>query len=532
MLSIQATKINNYFKKKELLLILIIYTICHFPMLLLAEAKFWDDWLIFGISDANLIKTFTDAGYTWVGYFHLLFRSWGPELYKILSFLALLIPPFASFFILKRLGLSRSYSFWVAVFIAVLPLYHSRITAISVPSSVSNAFFFIAWTFLLISLKGRFRYIYSIISVILFSFSFSYSALVVFYLIPLLSYIYLQNFEVYKYKLLNLYALMPILVFILYRYSALPTGNYAGYNSVGTNPLAMLAAFGKAITEMFNVDSSFGVYMFFLYLPIVLIGIYFSFPRTQAVLGRLRFHMLAITAVCVAFIPFLLVSKYPSFIDWGSRLQLIFPFGIALLLIESERRIKAQIRKCSTVRTVLILPLLLLFSIALSWANYANYQLDWAKQILILDGLKKSSELNLYNTFIVEDGALNLNAYSRSYRFYEVAGMFEEAKLNTPHFIATNYELVSAIEGGDTLTEFLKKMDPFVNGQYMLKSSSASNKIALITISAIPYTGIPKGKIVIKMLFSNSSMDLEYLKSLPMMLKISIHDVTTKYLIE
>lgn len=524
-----VTAFNNFFKKKELLFIVFIYTVCHFPLLLLADAKYWDDWLIFGISDADLIQTFTDAGYTWVGHFHLLIRPWGPELYKILSFLTLLIPPVASYIILKRLGLSRAYSFWTAVFIAVLPIYHSRVTAISVPSSVSNAFFFIGWIFLLTSIKGRLRYLCSIISVISFSFSFSYSALVVFYLIPLLTYIYLQNFEVNKFKLLNLYALIPIFVYILYRYSTLPTGNYAGYNSIGTNPLLILAAGGNAITELFNLDSPFGLFMAFLYLPIIITGLSLSYPRFGAILGRIRFHLLAIIAVCVAFIPFIVVYKYPSFIDWGSRLQLIFPFGLALLLIESERRIKTQIRKYSTLNTVLILPVLMIFSITLSWTNYANYQLDWAKQVLILNHLKESPELNLYNIFIVEDGAINLNAYTRSYRFYELAGMFKEAKLETPQLITTNHELLSAIQNGETFAEFQKRMNPFSNSNYLLNTSVATKKIALLTISATPYSGIPKGRMVIKMLFSKPSKDLAYLKSLPVILTIAAFDITSQY---
>jgi hypothetical protein len=68
-------------------------------------------------------------------------------------------------------------------------------------------------------------------------------------------------------------------------------------------------------------------------------------------------------------LPYIVAGKHPSFIDWGSRLQLLFPIGFALLVAEPNQRVCAFIRLHLSSQISFILPTYMIFSIFLWWLN-------------------------------------------------------------------------------------------------------------------------------------------------------------------
>ncbi len=509
--------------------IAIIYIVCHFPLLMLWEAKYWDDWLIFGVTDNDLIQIFLDAGFEWVGRLHLVLREWGPERYKLVSFFALLVLPLATFHILKVLGLSRRRAFWTAALIVVLPFFFSRVAAINTSSAVLTALFFIAWALLLTDQKGICGYVCAISAAVIFSISFVYSSLASFYIVALITFAYKQRYESSWIKFPNAIALIPLIAFAIQRLTFVPSGTYEGYNAINLSPFQFILTFLNTAIELVNPSTPAGAFTLFFIAPIVVIGVYLAFVSRSAIFGRLRFHLLAVCAIWFAVAPYLLAGKYPSFLDWGSRLQILLPFGFALLIIESEQRIRTYLRLRYRVRFTFLLPVFVVYSCILWWTNYIDYEVDWIKQLAIVEAIKQQSDLTMYNSFIIADEATYLNAHSRSYRFYEVAGMLREGGVDAAEIVATNFEVQSALGAGISWPEFRHKMNPFINGPYLLRRSQANEKIALLSVSSVPATGVFKTELAIKSWVLQAVKGNNALKSLPGIIVFSMHDVTNKY---
>jgi hypothetical protein len=477
--------------------IILIYIICHLPLILLWDAKYWDDWLIFGLTEDQLIQTFSEAGLTLFSSFHLILRSWGAEGYKLFSFLAFLIPSIASIYILRAVGLSRRKTFWTAALISTLPFFFSRVAAINAPSALFLALFFIAWVLLLNNSRGLKGLMIGSASAILFSISFFYHSLASFYMVALATFFYARRFDSGWLTLRNTLAIVPIIAFIIQRLSFAPSGNYAGYNSMSLSLSSLVSTLFSTGVEFLNPSSPPGAFLLFFVAPIVFFGAYFSSLRRFALFRRLRFHLFSIIAILFAIAPYLIAGKYPSFIDWGSRLQLLLPFGVSLLFVESCQRIHAYLRLRSNLHLPFFLfPLIcVLFSITLWWSNYIDYEVDWIKQQSIVEDLKRQPDLATYNVFIVMDGAAGLNAAARSYRFYEVAGMLREAEIYSAEIIATQFEIQSSIKRGNSWAQFRLEMDTFINENYLLRRSKASERIALLNITSMPMSGISKTRL-------------------------------------
>jgi hypothetical protein len=509
--------------------IAIIYAVCHFPLLMLWEAKYWDDWLIFGVTDNDLIQIFLEAGFEWVGHLHLALRTWGPEGYKLVSFFALLIPSLAALHILKALGLSRREAFWTATLIAVLPFFFSRVAAINTSSAVLTALFFIAWVLLLADQKGLRGFVCAISAAAIFSTSLFYSSLASFYIVALITFAYKQRHESSWIIFPNAIALTPLIAFAIQRLTFIPSGNYVGYNSIDLSPIQLILTFINTAIELVNPSTTAGAFTLFFIAPIVVIGIFLAFVSRSAIFGRLRFHLLAFGAIGFAVAPYLVAGKYPSFLDWGSRLQILLPFGFALLIVESEQRIRAYLRLRYRLRLTFLLPVFVLYSCILWWASYIDYEVDWIKQLTIVEAIKQQSDLTTYNSFIVADEATYLNAHARSYRFYEVAGMLRDGGVDTSEIVATNFEVQSALGAGISWTEFRHKMNPFINGTYLLRRSKANEKIALLNFSSLPAAGVFKTQLAIKSWAQQVVKGENAFKPLHGVIVFSIHDVTNKY---
>lgn len=521
--------LTRFIRRHDSISIILIYFVCHLPLLLLWKAKYWDDWLIFGVTDEDLIQTFVEAGFGWVGHMHLALRAWGPEGYKLVAFIALLVPPLATLNILKTLGLAHRKAFWAAALTVTLPFFFSRVASINTPSAVLTALFFIAWVLMLSECKGILGFILKISAATLFSISFFYHSLASFYIVALISLAYMRRTERRWVTLPNVIAILPLVVFAIQRLYFIPSGNYTGYNAININPFEIVLTFLNTIIQLVNPSTPPGAFILFFIVPVVAVGVYLACIRRSAIIGRLRFHLLAVAAIGFAIAPYLVAGKYPSFLDWGSRLQLLLPFGFALLVVESEQRMRAYLRLHSRVRLNFLLPVCLIFSVVLWWDNYIDYEVDWIKQVAIVDTIKQQSDLAKYNSFVVADEAVHLNAHLRSYRFYEVAGMLREGGVDKANVVATNFEVQSALSSGISWAEFRQSMDPYINGRYLLQKSQQNEKIALLNVASIPAAGVFKCQLAIKSWIMQIVKGENALKPLLGLMHFSIYDVTKKY---
>lgn len=478
--------------------IILIYSICHFPLFLLWDSKYWDDWLLFGIDRESLLNTFNEAGFQFVGHVHLVLREYGPQLYKCLTFFCSLIPPLALLKIFKYLGLSDRRAFWVCLLASVLPFHLSRVAAINLPSVIYTSFFFIAWVLLLNNFSGKRNLFLLIIASVLFSVSFFYHSLAAFYLIVLLTYFYPQRHRFIFWSLRNFIVILPLFVFSLQRIIFKPYGAYTGYNSIKIEPASLIPAALNTLLEFINPSTPVGAFFLFYVLPILVVGFILSNIKKNELLGKLRFYFLAILALCFVVFPYILAGKYPSFIDWGSRLQLNVALGVALLFVESEVRIQAYFRSKVSFRIPFFLaPLCVSFSILLWWSNYIEYEVDWIKQVSIVQQINQHQDLKTHKAYIYSDEAIHLNANARHYRFYEVAGMLRDGGISNVEIVTSNYEVQSALRSGMSWSQYLQNMEPFLTDLYLLKKSTHPETIGLLTISSIPPAGISKTKIAI-----------------------------------
>jgi len=73
-------------------------------------------------------------------------------------------------------------------------------------------------------------------------------------------------------------------------------------------------------------------------------------------------------------------------------------------------------------------------------SNYLDYQKDDYKQLSLMEQFESSDIMKNYTTFLFVDGARDLNARDRTYRFYEYTGMMAYVFDDETRFGCEQYE--------------------------------------------------------------------------------------------
>jgi hypothetical protein len=366
--------------------------------------------------------------------------------YRVACFAATCAIALAIFGILVRSrAFGRTDALLIAALALVFPVNQARIASINVPAQIYFALFMCAWYVSLRNLEKP-AFWRRGLALVFFFISFSAQSLLVFYVLPIA---HLFWVEVGKTSVLvpgtiwqkgfrwirsNMDFLLAPFVFYLIRavlYSPAPM--YENYNAITIEGLYTGA--WKAVTSLVPsfVDpimaSSPNLIVAAIFGGGALVLLLSGYFKSQAPDGISKRPFLLIAGGLAAFVigvyPYCVVYKIPSSMEWNSRLQLLVPFGAAMLLF-------GLIEVLSFGKRYLVLTATTYFILTFAWADLRmlhDYRLDWKKQLAIIEGLKalEPARAARGGALLFVDDAADLNASERFFRFYELSGFLRRA---------------------------------------------------------------------------------------------------------
>lgn len=417
--AVRTTVPNNDWSDVPWLKLLVPYVLAFGLVLFFMDAIYWDDWVLFNTDDQAILKEFSDVGviFNWAGYFHVAMLKIGPHLYRVMT---LLLGYLCGVLLWKLLGTFREISseqkFWIALLFLVSPFNPAKFSLINVPSILCLFTFFLAW-YLLVAKCGVF---FRSLSLAFFLFSFNINSLLVFYLLPVTHAVWLYSEHKWIYVIRwgarnVLFILAPVFFFWFKTRFFPPSGLYVGYNSIS------LILTLKAL----------------LPLPVMALGFYWTGKQLKAgwrVQHWFPFVVFGLLVLWLAVFPYLAVGKVPSFNDWDSRYQLLMPLGSALLIVGTGLLFGNFRRFCYVATVISVICCAYFMSVLL---------LDWWKQEEVIALLKRSEAVKAARTIVMVDEAKSINAFNRTYRFYEYNAWFKKMFGDETRFAANGFDLDS-----------------------------------------------------------------------------------------
>lgn len=418
---------------KDLLTIVIVYTVAHIGIVLSAQAVFWDDWVIYNHNLNQLVEAATLGGRPWDGYLYFYFMKMGLHAVRIWTFFAHLLSSIFLYYILKNgTSLNREASLFIVIFFSVSPFFLSRVAIVLVWYTTAYFLFFYAWFLSVLSIQNKKKSI-KYLSVLCFLLSFTTPSLLVFYIFPFLHILILTNLENHSLnvnvllKKNYLYLLIPFVFYIVKTALFSPTGEYTNYNAIDLDnlvqriytPLLIVRNYFRHIIDLdkllLTCSVGFFYYMVYLLRPGSPSGSQAVDYRTSA-----KLVFAGIIIYLVGLFPYMLVNKTALFYDWVSRHQLLLPLGFALFAAGFTMLISKKMR-------LFIVSLIAGSSIAFCINSYYSYGIDWIKQEALVKIIRNNKNIKTGTTFTIVDMTKRYNAKQRFFRIYEYNGILKQA---------------------------------------------------------------------------------------------------------
>jgi hypothetical protein len=427
----------------EFKLLALFFLIAHGGSILILDAIFWDDWILYRSSSTDLFDIFKQTGspFNFAGYLHFILLEAGPWIYKILTFILMFFSGILLNKILIRYeNIDKNTRFFIVLLFLILPLNSARVALINFPAILCYFLFFLAWF-----LMDRYR----IAALILFFISFSVNSLLVFYAIPFIDMIYRKlkinsSKDVLIYSINKLdYLLLPFAFFFIKNQYFEPYQEHAGYNkNFNLAKLPELAL--KQLDDFLNLNipiilslvlAVFSYYVFKKY-KFILINLQ-SYPIPFFIIGFLFFFL--------GVFPYMIVGHTPTFLEWTSRHQLLMPLGVSLITFAI----------CSSFKNEFILPqfnlvaisLVVGISLSINIYRYKEFFVDWQKQQQLVSLFSVNSKIKNGSLIVIDDQTIHMNAIGRGYRYYEWSGMLELAFGDQKRFGIYQFQLPLYLEG-------------------------------------------------------------------------------------
>lgn len=425
---------------RSILLWGVFYLIAHAGILLIPNAIFWDDWLIYRTEPSVILESFRQAGsmFNQGGYQHVAMLAVGPWLYRVLTLVFMFATGLLLNLILQRhSSIPAETRFLIVLLFLILPFNTARVTLITFPGTLRYFMFFAAWV-----LIDRYR----ILALALFFISFSVNSLLVLYALPVLDMFYrsgnlssLRSAMQFCLRRMD-FILLPFIFFFIKVYFYKPYGTYVGYNE--SYSLANLITVPQV-----QAQQTFDMMMYYLselfalhtsavisFLLSALLSI-FTFSILKKILwqstGKKSISwgilILGISAMFLASFPYWIIDLVPSYYEWRSRHQLLLPLGGALTIV-------GAILLLDRGNRLLIISMIIGSSLAFNISTYVEVFADWQKQSQLIQLFSQEPKIEHAGLVVVRDNAAQLNAFIRTYRFYEWNGIVEKAFGNEKRF--------------------------------------------------------------------------------------------------
>lgn len=425
-------------RDRDRLVLVLAYSLS-WGAILVNRGLYWDDWTLVGRSPASLMAGYGELGMPWIGYFQAaLFSLPLPALVgHVIVFGAYLLSTLILHDVLRRTpGLSRMDALVAALVFAVLPVNYARIALINLPYGLS-LLAFLAATWLLVRYLedgGRVR---RVASLALYLGSFTTASLLVLYVVPMaLAAVIVQRSA--RRSLRSFvprhaeFLALPVAFWLVKAILFTPSGAYQGYNALTARglagvPQAMLSVPGQVLVEpLYRAATVAGIVG-----VVVGVGVAAWLVRRSRVVEPgtvMAAPVLALVGVAtlgLGIFAYLAVGRTPEIWDWSSRHQLLVPLGAGLMAAAAIRGAKVA-RRAGPVFAV-ALALLVGISIVADARTLVAYQVDWFKQLALIDAVRSIPAMQTARHIRVVDSATAFNTLDRTYRFYEYNALFSEA---------------------------------------------------------------------------------------------------------
>lgn len=417
----------------------ILYLVAHGGILLIPNAIYWDDWVLYRADPIAVIERFTQQAGTMFyleGHLHLAMLSAGTWLYKSFTFVLMFASGMLLNLILKRHErLSDEVRFFVVLLFLLLPFNMARVALVDFRYTACYFLFFLAWF-----LVERHR----VLALVLFFLSFNTNSLLVFYAAPILDLMYRRGHISSWKSILNFsikyvdFMALPFIYFVIKIYYFSPTGLYSGYNQgYSLKNLMYLPLF--QLSDLFATSVSIGLTLFLSLCSFLLIRRTFG-NATHPQKNPWSLLALGLFVFILGAFPYWILGLLPTFGEWSSRHQLLLPLGSALIIV--------ALSSFDTVggKTVVI-SIFVGASLAHNMSSYASLFGDWQKQQQLIGLFSQNSDIEQAELILIEDKSTKLNALNRNYRFYEWNGILEVAFGNEKHFAIDRSEYERYMSG-------------------------------------------------------------------------------------
>lgn len=516
----------NLFKKKDIFFIILIYSTAHI-WILLNNGIFWDDWTIFNVNNQTIINTFIQAGYPLNGYFHVFLQSHGVILYRLLTFVTFLIAALCLNSVLKNIKSLDTFSrLFIVIVFMIFPVNTARIAMINIFYGVGYALFFIGFWITAEYVKTK-KILLRVLAIFVLYASFFVNSLLVFYGLVIL-YLWISNddFEItIKYAKNKFFQyfdfiVLPFLFWAIKMIYFVPFGYYEGYNKLTIStilnilkPHVIALTLFKSFIMVIYQTALVSVYI------IIIIGILYILTRrflkldsniwrNQCNYKGWIYLLSGLFIFYLGIFPYLAVGLIPGQENWASRHQLLVPLGSSLLIY-------AVICNRSINLKIFFSIVLVIAFLWVNFQNYIEYQLDWYKQLSIIENVKDNDKIILGKTFLIKDNTKQLNAKQRNYRFYEYTGLLKYTFGEQTRF-ATNEE------GFKAITEYSR----FFIDEYNLRNYSPTSPEYSIIINPGP-GAIDKRNIIsiFKLRYYETFDKQQFNKNIMLLLSLNIVDI-------
>lgn len=442
--------------RSDLVWIVLIYTAA-WGFSLFNSGLFWDDWLLFDTTQEGALWNYKTHGYLIAAMYTpwlvehvqqvLAYRAWGfaTHLVIVLAFWHVLG---------KVLSVRRDERFFMALLMAVLPINFARIS-VSMTIAHNTAFLMFAVALLcFVRLLERPSLVFRFASLVLFAASFfNESQLVLFYaMLPLLTWILMRRRNggvAWPLRAVVLrYADFWVLPFLFWFSRKIFFPPPEGYNLVDAQNILASPARTIEATRIFLNEFAelmartarndlievmlFGGGIFFL-----LVRRPFGDDLQDAVRRSVFLFGTGVMFFLAGIYAYAVVSKYPYYVDWCSRQQILLGPGLAFCIVFGTL---GFIQALGLPRRLAIFVLALVMSVSTfkDFSTCIDYQRDAFKQQAIMDQLLRSDEMRRYTNIILMDEISPLNAMGREYRFYEISGFLKKVFGDTSRFGSIN----------------------------------------------------------------------------------------------
>lgn len=421
-------------EKRYLVKLSVLYLIAHGGILLILNAIYWDDWVVWLGGKQIILKTFKMNGnfLNLSGYLHVVMISAGPWLYRVLTLAAM----FGCAMLVRSIAarhewISANTRYAIVLLFLVLPLNDARAGLVLFPFTLAAFLFFLGWFFL-----GRNR----LLALVLFAASFNTPSLLMFYALPMSEW-YWREHKALRVKTAWRWAVhrldFMLLPFVYWVVKTTYFKPYAVYEHYNTD----FSIKNLALSFMFIADNFLQVRVD-VYLLIAASGFAFWYLANAGLedgAHAARLRRAGLWALALAIFPYCIVGAAPLFGFWESHNQLLMPLGVALCLVGVLLQFRRDVRRAA-------LAFIIGLSLAMNIEAYTLLFQDWQKKTELVSLLGRDERIR-HATLVVFDDRSRVGREIQ-YPFYEWNGLLILAYGDATRFSLIPSQLDSYRSGG------------------------------------------------------------------------------------